>query len=143
WRSCLQSLSQAEGGLRDSLLDNRLRIILSASEPLTCDIPRGWAQDLKHPARVINMFGQTETTGIASTFAIPRVPGDRSQLVPIGRTIPNERVYLLDSRLCLDSIGARAEIFIDGCVYDRGYINLRMLAGNRIIPHTFDADLRT
>src|SRR6185503_10556862 len=70
WRSCtaiLRSLPEAE---RRELLDNRLRLMLSASEPLLSEIPRTWMNDFNHPAQHVHMFGQTETAGIVSLFRI-------------------------------------------------------------------------
>ena len=71
WRNCIDTLLQLETEPRATLLQNQLHLILSASEPLPSDVPRDWTTRFKHPARLINMFGQTETTGIVATYPIP------------------------------------------------------------------------
>ena len=64
WRNCTTILQELDEEERRGLLDNKLRLILSASEPLTSDSPRTWAKDFQHTARHVHMFGQTETAGI-------------------------------------------------------------------------------
>ncbi|NJM75067.1 MAG: AMP-binding protein [Acaryochloridaceae cyanobacterium RU_4_10] len=71
WRNCIQRLLSLPEGERQRLLNNALRLILSASEPLWADIPRRWRTEVKHPAQFINLFGQTETSGIVAAYPIP------------------------------------------------------------------------
>ena len=64
-------LADLDADRRAALLDNQLRLILSASETLHSDLPRQWTADSGHGARLVNMFGQTETTGIVTVYPIP------------------------------------------------------------------------
>jgi len=48
WRSCVDALSSLPTTARATLLENRLRLILSASEPLLSDVPRAWRFELNH-----------------------------------------------------------------------------------------------
>src|SRR5260370_42062696 len=59
FRACLQALSELATSERDDLLANRLRLILTASEPLPSDTAHQWLT-LGHAAPPINMFGRTE-----------------------------------------------------------------------------------
>ena len=63
WRNCTTILSGLSDDERGQLLDNRLRLMLSASEPMLSDIPQTWMKQFGHPARHVHMFGQTETAG--------------------------------------------------------------------------------
>ena len=115
-RTCIQALTQLDRETQIALLQNDLRLILSASEPLASDIPRGWARLLGNGAKMINMFGQTETSGIVTVYPIPHNP-DAERGVPIGRPISNSTVYLLDAFLRPVPIGARGEVYVGGsCV---------------------------
>ncbi len=71
WRSCTSTLEGLTAGARRELIDNRLRLLLSASEPLLSDIPRTWMLQFGHPAHHVHMFGQTETAGIVSLYHVP------------------------------------------------------------------------
>jgi acyl-coenzyme A synthetase/AMP-(fatty) acid ligase len=73
-RTCIQALTQLDRENQSALLQNDLRLVLSASEPLASDIPRGWARLLGNRAKMINMFGQTETSGIVTVYPIPDIP---------------------------------------------------------------------
>src|SRR5258708_21380752 len=61
FRACLQAFSELTNSERDDLLANRLRLILTASEPLPSDTVLKWLA-LGHAAQLINMFRQTYTT---------------------------------------------------------------------------------
>src|SRR5437870_3917795 len=71
WRNCTTILASLGHEERTRLLDNRLRLILSASEPLLSDIPQTWMRQFQHSARHVHMFGQTETAGIVCLYRIP------------------------------------------------------------------------
>src|SRR5207247_62520 len=70
WRSCVNGLRSLPSAARAALLENNLGLILSASEPLLSDLPQAWRFEFNHPAKLLNMLGQTETTGIVTTYPI-------------------------------------------------------------------------
>src|SRR5262245_20101270 len=109
WRNCIRVLQELQPAEREDLLDNGLRLVLSASEPLSPEIPAFWQSYLKRPIRLINMFGQTETTGIVSLYRIPdHGPDSLNEMprsVPIGSAIANTGIYVLDSFLQPAPIG--------------------------------------
>src|SRR5216683_5032412 len=102
FRACLQALSELATSERDDLLANRLRLILTASEPLPSDTVHKWLA-LGHAAQLINMFGQTETTGIVATYPVHEAP--ESAVMPLGRPIDNTSIYVLDEELQPLSVG--------------------------------------
>jgi amino acid adenylation domain-containing protein len=138
WRSCTQLLAHLEPASRAALLDNQLRLILSASEPLLWDVPTGWSR-FGHGAQLINMFGQTETTGIVTTYPIPAGEDDSVKVVPIGRPIANTQVYLLDSFGQLVPLGVKGEMYIGGAGVGKGYLNQPELTAHRFVPDPFSA----
>jgi amino acid adenylation domain-containing protein/FkbM family methyltransferase len=123
WRSCIDALSILPAEARTELLINDLRLILSASEPLLSDVPRVWRFELKHQAQLINMLGQTETTGIVATHLIVPVEQNRAGVVPLGQPINDVRIHLLDAQLQPVAHGEAGEICIGGPTVGCGYLN--------------------
>lgn len=131
WRSCVDALRSLQPTVRAELLENSLRLILSASEPLRSDVPRAWRFEFNHQAQLMNMFGQTETAGIVATY--PIVPSNESQIgvVPIGRPIDGARIHLLDAMLRPVADGESGEICIGGPTVGLGYLNHPELTAGR------------
>jgi len=84
---------------------------------------------------LVNAYGLTETSDDTNHEVMRRVPeGDR---VPLGRPIPNVRVYVVDDRLRPVPLGAPGAIVFSGVCVGRGYINdpERTRAAYRSDPH--------
>src|SRR5258706_771150 len=137
WRTCTSILEGLNEETRRELLDNRLRLMLSASEPLLSDIPRTWMSQFGHPAHHVHMFGQTETAGIVSLYHVPSVIDDELSVVPIGRPIANSEIYILDAdrRPCPADVAG--ELYIGGAGVGRGYLNRSELTAEKFVPHPF------
>src|ERR1051326_3122702 len=132
WRNCttvLESLDEAE---RAELLDNKLRLMLSASEPLLSQIPQTWMTRFNHPAQHMHMFGQTETAGIVCLFQVPRdFNGDG--YVPVGRPIANTEIRILDENRQPCAIGEAGELYIGGAGVGRGYLHRSDLTAEKFL----------
>jgi hypothetical protein len=139
WRTCTSTLETLTEESRSDLLENQLRLMLSASEPLLSDIPRTWMTAFRHPAHHVHMFGQTETAGIVCLYHIPLAIDDDLNGLPIGRPIANSDIYILDShqRPCL--VGVAGELYIGGAGVGRGYLNRPELTAEKFIPHPLAA----
>ncbi len=139
WRSCTSTLALLNQETRKTLLDNRLRLMLSASEPLLSDIPRTWISEFQHQARHVHMFGQTETAGIVCLYRVPEILDDELRGMPIGRPIANSEIYILDALLQPCAAGVAGELYIGGAGVGRGYLNRRELTAEKFIQHPFNA----
>ena len=84
--------------------------------------------------RFFNTCGPTETT-ITATVA----ECDAGVVPPIGRPLPNVRVYVLDDRRELCPIGVPGELDIGGDAVGRGYLNRPDLTAERFLPDPFAA----
>ena len=137
WRICRERLAGLPPASRADLLTNQLRLILSASEPLASQDAREWGQAFRHGPRLINMFGQTETTGIVTVYPVPLRAGDFAKVVPIGRPIANTRAYVLDPSRQPVPIGVWGELYIGGAGVGRGYLNEPELTAEKFVPDPF------
>ncbi|MEG4836965.1 amino acid adenylation domain-containing protein [Microcoleus sp. B9-D4] len=140
WRNCIHTLASLEPGTKQALLDNKLRLIVSASEPLLSDLPTQWTFGFQHKARLINMFGQTETCGIVATYPIPAQQDEPIKIVPIGRQIANTQIYLLDCHMQPVPVGVPGEVHIGGFGLARGYLNSPELTKEKFIPNPFSEE---
>ncbi|MGA9773061.1 MAG: amino acid adenylation domain-containing protein [Blastocatellia bacterium] len=137
WRAGINMLRLLGEDRRERLLGNSLRLIVSASEPLMSDLPAAWNHEFKHPAKLMNMFGQTETTGIVAGYPICAEFTEQVQCVPIGKPIADTRIYLLNRDFNAVAIGARGELCIAGKGIGDGYLNRPDLTADRFIPDAF------
>ena len=101
--SCLQVLMSLEPSARAGLLDNHVRLMLFASEPLPSTLVEGWRRLCRPATTFVNMFGQTETSGIVMTYPIP-IGGDAGGDRP-DRPADRQHASLCVGRLALPGSG--------------------------------------
>jgi len=147
WRACVRVLAldapqRADTqpvGADTQVCPYRLRLFLSASEPLPPDTPRDWRAEFGHAADLVNMFGQTETAGIVTTYRIPDQLDEYTHVVPIGRPLAGAQIYLLDRQLQPVPIGIVGEVYIGGAQLARGYLGRPDLTAENFVPNPFAA----
>ncbi|BBD60559.1 amino acid adenylation [Nostoc sp. HK-01] len=148
WRNCNHLLSSLQPEVRTKLLNNNLRLIVSASEPLLSDICTQWRFGFQHNASLINMFGQTETCGIVAVNLIEMGEAPPSaiaqnepiKIVPLGRPIANTQIYILDQYLQPLPMGVAGELYIAGLGIGQGYLHRPDLTADRFIPNPFSTE---
>ncbi len=72
WRTCIQRLADLPSDELNTLMDHSLRRIVSIGEPLLSDLPQKWVDRFGSKMKLVNIFGQTETTGVVATYPIPQ-----------------------------------------------------------------------
>ena len=89
--------------------------------------------------RMVNEYGPTEATVGCCVYEVPidEVP---MSAIPIGRPIPNVRLYVLDRHLQPVPIGVPGELHIAGVGLARGYYRRPELTSEKFIPNPFDDD---
>jgi len=122
WRALNRWLASMLPAERAALLENNLRLLLSASEPLLAETPRTW-RGFGHRARLLNMYGQTETTGIVSLHEIADDDGAAAANVPVGRSLPGVRLHVRDSAGRPVPDGVVGELVVEGRTVGLGYRN--------------------
>jgi amino acid adenylation domain-containing protein len=94
-------------------------------------------EKLAPTTRILNHYGPTETTVGVLTHEVKRGHRDAAPIVPLGRPLPNSRVYVLDPSLQPTPIGVPGEVFLGGAGVARGYLNHPELTAERFIADPF------
>lgn len=89
--------------------------------------------------KLINEYGPTENTVVASWAHIPAVP-QKNRLPVIGRPITNTRLYVLNSAGSVQPIGVPGELFIGGKGVAQGYLGRPDLTAERFVPDPFSTE---
>ncbi len=90
------------------------------------------------PARLMNVYGPTETTTFASWCLIENLPDDATT-VPIGRPIANTTFYVLDANRQPVPVGVPGELYIGGDGVASGYLNRPELEAGKFVADWFSA----
>ena len=111
-----------------------LQVLVLAGELPKAELFKG----LPSRIAVFNGYGPTEATVCATAWLRPA--GFDSDVVPIGRPLPNTRIYLLDRFGAPVPLGAIGEIYIGGAGLARGYLNRADLTAERFVRDPFSGD---
>jgi len=97
--------------------------------------PPSLANELKSKVggAVMNMYGPTETTIWSAVHAVDTVDG----IVPLGRPLANQEIYILDQRQQPLPPGVPGELVIGGKGVVRGYLHRPELTAERFVTHPF------
>ncbi len=114
-----------------------LRAVMCGGETLAPEIVTRFQSRSK--GKLYNVYGPTETI-IDSTYW-PCKRRDTLSAIPIGRPIPNAKVYVLDDHLRLLPIGFAGTLYIGGVGLARGYIGRPDLTAEKFIPDPFSGAL--
>jgi amino acid adenylation domain-containing protein/FkbM family methyltransferase len=105
---------------------------------------RDWIERLRllsPNCEIYNHYGPTETTvGVLSYHVGAQLPTTPSGKLPLGRPLPNSRVYVLDENRQPVPAGVPGELYIGGRGVARGYLNRPELTAEKFIPDPFSAD---
>jgi amino acid adenylation domain-containing protein/FkbM family methyltransferase len=90
---------------------------------------------------IYNHYGPTETTvGVLTYHVGPQLPSTRSGTLPLGRPLPNSRIYILDESGQPVPVGVEGELYIGGSGVTRGYLNRPDLTAEKFVPDHFSPD---
>ena len=110
-----------------------LRHMIVAGE----ECPASLIQDLTSALPGVALFNEYGPTEATIWAAVHRCCADDVGPVPIGRPIPNTRIYLLDTRGEPVPMGAVGEMYIGGTGVARGYLNLAKPTAERFLLDPF------
>jgi amino acid adenylation domain-containing protein len=112
-----------------------LRVICCGGEVLPSKLASEFIE--KTGARILNVYGPTETVILASVFECKKEMN--YAVLPIGRPIDNTQIYVVDNQLKLLPVGVIGEIVISGDAIAKGYLNQSDLTNERFLPDPFNA----
>ncbi|MFN6572456.1 amino acid adenylation domain-containing protein [Dendronalium sp. ChiSLP03b] len=136
WRYLLQALEELDDVNREQLLESKLRLLLFSGGLLPNELFKKVRSTVKAKARIVNIYGQTETIGVCA-YPVPEQFDRELVYLPIGRPYPYVELYLLDENLQPVSVGDVGEIHIAGAGLASGYLNLPKLTQEKFIPYPF------
>src|SRR5690348_3432018 len=90
--------------------------------------------------QLVNNYGPTECTVVATSGVVPSNPDHADQLPSIGCPIDNVQVYILDRNMRQVPMGESGEIYLGGASLARGYRNRPDLTAERFISNPFSAE---
>jgi amino acid adenylation domain-containing protein/non-ribosomal peptide synthase protein (TIGR01720 family) len=111
-----------------------LRGLISTGEVLGVDLARRWNTAMPE-VELSNAYGPAECTD--DVVQGPVDTDDSSTFAPIGRPLPNARIYVLDGDLQLVPPGVVGEIFIGGANVGRGYFRQAALTAAAFLPDPY------
>ncbi|HEY9900383.1 MAG TPA: alpha/beta fold hydrolase, partial [Pantanalinema sp.] len=100
-------------------------------------LPNALAQQLYqlgHVEKVYNLYGPSEDTTY-STYAL--IEKGSQTTCPIGRPLPNTKLYVVDKHASVVPVGVPGELWIGGDGLARGYLNRPELTEEKFIPNPF------
>ena len=133
--SHLEALSH-KPSLEPSKISTRMFVI--GGEALKGETVAYWRRHAP-TVRMVNEYGPTEATVGCCVYEVP-IDGVPMSAIPIGRPIPNVRLYVLDRHLQPVPIGVPGELHIAGVGLARGYHRRPELTSEKFIPNPFDDD---
>jgi amino acid adenylation domain-containing protein len=109
--------------------DPSLRLLLTGGDALRTRPAAGL------PFRLVNNYGPTEGTVVATSGAVEGGPADG--LPSIGRAVDRAAAYVLDARMQPVPRGAAGELYVGGVGVARGYLGRPALTAERFVPDPF------
>ncbi|WP_220634946.1 amino acid adenylation domain-containing protein [Georgfuchsia toluolica] len=103
-----------------------------------------WIEQLRRLApqcKIYNHYGPTETTvGVLTYHVAAPLPATQSGTLPLGRPLPNSRIYLLDEQGRPVPVGVPGELCIGGRGVARGYLRRPELTAEKFVADPFSPD---
>jgi amino acid adenylation domain-containing protein len=117
-----------------------LRNVIFGGEALEPASLRDWVERRGgNTARLVDMYGITETTVHVTYRPLSREDVFGGSGSPIGRAIPDLRLYVLDPARQPVPIGVPGELYVGGGGVARGYLNRPELTAQRFVENPFGA----
>ncbi|NUT84322.1 amino acid adenylation domain-containing protein, partial [Pseudomonas brassicacearum] len=135
--SAFRQLIAAQG---ESELRHSLRQVIFGGEALDTRILKPWYDRASNAGtQLVNMYGITETTVHVTYRPLEAADAQWGGGSPIGKRIPDLRLYLLDPYGQPVPVGVAGELYVAGAGVARGYLNRPELNDTRFIADPFDS----
>ena len=137
WHSLAAALAD-----QTATLPADLRLVIIGGEAARADRVAAWRETVGSRVRLVNTYGPTEATIVATAAELTAPESNSSQdantsTVPIGRPIANARAHILDAALHPVPIGVVGELHLAGAGLARGYLDRPALTAQRFVADPF------
>jgi amino acid adenylation domain-containing protein len=116
-----------------------LRWVVLGGESISTARMRAWIESPHFHATFVNSYGPTECTDVVA-FHVVTDAKNYGAPIPIGRPVPNTRLYILDDHLRLVPDGAPGELCIGGICVGAGYVKRDELNLQKFVKNPFSTD---
>jgi len=103
-------------------LPEEVRCVIIGGERANPYYVEQWQSYVSGSPVLINTYGPTEATVVATTYRLPTEVSTDPEL-PIGKPLPHVEAYILDEQQQPVSWGAAGELYLGGAALARGYLN--------------------
>lgn len=110
-----------------------LRWVFLGGEPIHMTQLAPWLRSAHCQAEIVNTYGPTECTDIASYYRVSGKDWQGETKLPIGKPIDNVRLYVVDKDMRLVPEGLEGELCIGGVGVGLGYYNAPELTEERFV----------
>jgi D-alanine--poly(phosphoribitol) ligase subunit 1 len=125
--------------LRKNVLP-RLRVSMFAGEGLPCELAQAWAEAAPQ-ARLLNFYGPTEVTIVATYYPYEKENTPRAGIVPIGTPFPGMRCMIVADDRVVDVDDVPGELWMSGSQLACGYWNNMAATRKSFVRFPLDAPL--
>lgn len=114
-----------------------VRLMVVGGEKMLTEPLRIWRKHVSERVRLVNTYGPTEATVVATMYELSNNAQAAGYEIPIGRALRNVQIYMLDRRMQLVPVGVVGELHIGGASLARGYLNRPDLTAQKFIRNPF------
>ncbi|WP_088834675.1 non-ribosomal peptide synthetase [Paenibacillus tyrfis] len=108
-------------------------------EALTTKVVKSFWSTFGEQAKLTNVYGPTECTVDSTIYEMePQRIAELVDTVPIGRPLPNQKIWILDGQQRLVPIGVAGELHISGAGVARGYNRRPELTAEKFVPNPYE-----
>ncbi|WP_281936822.1 non-ribosomal peptide synthetase, partial [Paenibacillus tyrfis] len=109
-------------------------------EALTTKVVKSFWSTFGEQVKLTNVYGPTECTVDSTIYEVePQRIGELADTVPIGRPLPNQKIWLLDAEQRLVPIGVAGELHISGAGVARGYNRRPELTEEKFVQNPYES----
>jgi len=111
-----------------------LQYLLVTGEEIKPELVRRWFE--RYPGiKMVNAYGPTEASDDITHHIMHEAPAKGIERIPIGKTVQNFKIYVLDQHHQLSPLGVKGEICVTGIGVGRGYLNKPGLTAQKFQPN--------
>lgn len=124
-------------GLKSELDLGPLRLMIVGGDRILPETVNRWLQLNFNNVRLLNAYGPTEATVTATIAEMNNLDWLGYADVPIGKPLPNRKIYVLDEYQVPVPVGCVGELYIGGASLASGYFNRASLTQEKFVTDPF------